>query len=39
MVLYIMFLYFWIGTWKTKDSALNNSKHCLIAAYSNRTAS
>jgi hypothetical protein len=31
-VLYILHLLsFWIGTWKTKDSAPNDSKHSLTS--------
>ena len=31
IVLYILIFIFWIANWKIKDSAPNDSKHCLTA--------
>jgi hypothetical protein len=33
VVLYILFFNFWIPTWKTKDSAPNDSKHSLTSIW------
>jgi hypothetical protein len=29
--MYLIFIYFWLTNWKTKDSALNDNKHFLTS--------